>query len=216
MNLTIEGDLAKQLTTLLKKDTSLARALAQQWVAKVEPNALYAYLLDQDTATDLLVQQLQKAPEKTLEDLHRLEDGKATKPIKKAVKRKPKAAPRKTKTAPQKRGPGRPKKTPSLPKKRGPSRPKKAKAKPAAKRIRLSAEQVQQAKDKVTGYLGKHGWSAPKVLIEVAGLTTKGTYRRIINELKEAGKIVSQGEKSKTVYGLKAKGRGRKKGRSKK
>ena len=104
MNLTIEGDFAKQLTVLLKKDAALARSFAQQWITKVEPDALYAYLLSQDAATDLLVVLLQKAPEKTLKDLEALVDGKPPKRAKKAVGRK---------ATPKKRGPGRPKKAAS-------------------------------------------------------------------------------------------------------
>ena len=218
MKLTIEGDFAKRLTVLLKDDASLALAMAKEWLSKVEPDALYAYLLSQDAATDLLVQLLQKAPEKTLTDLQVLAEGKAPKRTKNAVGRKatPKkrgpGRPKKAAPAPKKRGPGRPKKVASVPKKRGPGRPKKAKAKPArktaakpktGKRIRLTPEQVQEAKNKVLKYLKKNAWATRKELVAVATLPTQAAYRRVIVELLDAKEIVAKGERSKRVYGLK-------------
>ena len=107
MNLTIEGDLAKRLYILLKKDTSLARALALQWVEKVDSTTMYRYLLDRDTLLDLLSAMLQKDPENTMEDLKSLAQGK---------------------TPAQKRKVGRPRKAAA----KKPGRPKKAKAKKKA------------------------------------------------------------------------------------
>ena len=236
MNFAIKGDFAKQLTVLLKKDAALARSFAQQWLSKIEPDALHAYLLSQEAATDLLVQLLQKAPEKTLDDLHKLQAGKNPRLAKKAVGRKKKAA----QTAPKKRGPGRPKKAASLPKKkrgpgrpkkkRGPGRPKKVTAKPAhkvkagrkatvkpkaGKRIRLTVEQVEKAKDKILKLLGSQTWGTRKELMTAAALPTQAAYRRVVVELLDAGKIVAKGERSKRVYGLK-KGKKGKKGVSRK
>ena len=203
MNFTIEGDFAKQLTVLLKKDAALARAMAQEWLSKIELNTLHAYLVSQDAATELLMQLLQKAPKKTLEDLEKLAKGKTPKPAKKVGRPRKKASPKK------KRGPGRPKK------KRGPGRPRKAVAKPkAGKRIRLTAEQVQAAKEKILKLLGSQTWGTRKELVEAAALPTQAAYRRIVVELMDAGKILAKGERSKRVYGLK-KGK-RRKGKGKK
>ena len=212
MNLTIEGDLAKHLTALLKQDAVLARSFAQQWLTKIAPKALRAYLLNQDTATDLLVQLLQAEPKKTLEDLEKLAKGKAPKRMTKKAARRPrkKAAATRKKAAPKKRGPGRPKK------KRGPGRAKKAKpvrkikparkaaAKPkTGKRIRLTAEQVQVAKGKILKLLGSQAWGTRKELVAAAALPTQAAYRRVVVELLDAGEIVAKGERSKRVYGLK-------------
>ena len=95
MNFTIEGDFAKQLTVLLKKDAALARAMAQEWLSKIELNTLHAYLVSQDAATELLMQLLQKAPKKTLEDLEKLAKGKTPKPAKKVGRPRKKASPKK-------------------------------------------------------------------------------------------------------------------------
>ena len=106
MNLAIEGDLAKHLFVLLKKDRSLAHALALQWLDKIDTTAMYQYLLDQDKVLDLLAALLQKAPEETMEDLKALAKGK-----------KPAARAAKKKVGRPKKKPGRPKKKPGRPKK---------------------------------------------------------------------------------------------------
>ena len=220
MRLTIEGDFAKRLTVLLKKDASLARAMAQEWLSKVEPDALHAYLMSQDAAVDMLTQALQTAPKKTLEDLQALLDGKSPKRAKKARKPRKKAATQKRKVATKKkaatkkRGPGRPKKAAPAHKKRGPGRPKKviAKRKAAAKpktgmRIWLTPKQVQKAKNKILKYLAKHDWATRKELVAAAALPTEAAYRRVMAEMIEAGEVVAKGERAKRVYGLKKGGR---------
>ena len=91
MKLTLQGDFAKRLNVLLKNDAVLARAMAKDWLNKIEPDALYAYLLSLDAAVDMLTQALQTAPEKTLEDLQGLAEGKVPRPASKVVKAKKKA-----------------------------------------------------------------------------------------------------------------------------
>ena len=235
MNLTIEGDLAKRLYILLKKDTSLAHALALQWVEKIDTTAMYQYLLDRDKVLDLLSALLQRAPEKTMEDLKILAQGKTPAPPKKlgrpkkaAAKKKPgrpkkaaakkpgrpkKAAAKKPgrpkKAAPKK--PGRPKKVaakkPGRPKKAAPKKARKVRGRKAApttgKRRRLSAEEVQRAKDKIKKYLQAHPWATRKEMSGVADIPTQAIYRRIITELRTSGEVISLGEKSKAVYALK-------------
>ena len=264
MNLTIEGDLAKRLITLLKNDEKLARALAEQWVAKIEPAVMYQYLLDPTKVLELLSRMLQKHPEQTIEDLQGLAEGKkpvARKaPAQKAPRRKPgrprkttaeKAAatkaprkkpgrPRKTtaekaaaKKAPRKK-PGRPrkiaaKKAPAqkapakkAPAKKAPARKVAARKAPATgtRRRRFSPEEVNQAKDKIRTYLGSHQWATRKELSTAGEIPTQAIYRRIITELRTSGELISKGQKSKAVYGLKSAGKakkpkGRKKARSK-
>ena len=82
--------------------------------------------------------------------------------------------------------------------------PKKAAAKKvtAGKRRRLSAEQVQAAKDKIKKYLKGHPWATRKEMSGVADIPTQAIYRRIITELRTSGEVISLGEKSKTVYAL--------------
>ena len=203
MNLTIEGDLANRLFVLLKKDRTLARSFAHQWANKISPNDLHSYLLTQDAATDLLVLLLQKAPEKTLADLHALAEGKA----KKAAPPEKKASPRK------KRGPGRPRKVKAKPARKAATKPARkaaAKAKTGA-RIRLTAEQAQAAKDKITKYLRKNAWATRKELTAAADLPTQAAYMRVVRELLDADKITAKGERSKRVYGLR---RGRRSGKN--
>ena len=196
MDLILEGEFADRLLVLLKKDAALARSLAQQWADKISPNDLHAYLLTSEAATDLLVQLLQKAPEETLADLQALSEGKA----KKATPLKKKASP------PKKRSPGRPRKA-----KARPARKAAAKSKPG-QRIRLTAEQVQKAKDKIKKYLGKNTWATRKELTATAGLPTMASYRRVIGGLLDAGEITAKGERAKRVYGLK-KGKGKRRGK---
>ena len=197
MDLAIKGDFAKKLFVLCKKDKALARSLAKQWVERIEPNVLFPYLLDQETTLYLLTRMLKKDPRKTVDELQSLAEGNASKAIKKGTRRK-KATPRKKAVRP-----GRQKKGPS----KGMPRAK-AKATPAAKmRRRLTADEVMVAKDKVKSYLRTHTWATRNELIEAANLTTPSIYRRIINELKDSGDIISKGEKSKTVYGLNVKGK---------
>ncbi len=72
MDLTLTGDIAKQIITLTKKDRNLALAMARQFLTSVEPLALARYLLTPDVATALLAQRISKNPELTLRQLQGL------------------------------------------------------------------------------------------------------------------------------------------------
>ena len=72
MDLTLTGDIAKQIITLTKKDSRLALALARQFLTTVEPLAMARYLLTPDVATNLLAQRIAKNPEQTLRQLQGL------------------------------------------------------------------------------------------------------------------------------------------------
>jgi hypothetical protein len=75
MDLTLTGDIARQIIMLTKKDSKLALALARQFLSTVEPLAMARYLLTQDVATVLLAKRISKNPEQTLRQLQRLVDG---------------------------------------------------------------------------------------------------------------------------------------------
>jgi len=72
MELTVTGDLAKQILTASKKDSKLAEALARQYLTSVEPQAMAAFLLTQEVATSLLAARLRKNPIATIQSLQRL------------------------------------------------------------------------------------------------------------------------------------------------
>jgi hypothetical protein len=72
MDLTLSGDIAKQIITLTKKDSRLAMALARQFLTSVEPLAMARYLLTPEVATNLLAQRIAKNPEQTLKQLQGL------------------------------------------------------------------------------------------------------------------------------------------------
>lgn len=177
MDLTLEGNFAKKLFALTKKDKALARSLARQWLGKIKPTALYTYLLDQDTALSLLIACIQKNPKKTIDDLNKIQ---RVKKVKSGVKK----AARKAKKV------------------RAKAPPKKAKPSPR-KRQRMTAEEAKKTKDTIIQFLGKTKWATRKEISEVAQLSSQAIYRRIIAELKASGAIISEGSKSKTVYSLK-------------
>ena len=73
MDLLVSGAFAKKLMRLASKDSQLTVALAQEWASRVDRQALTAYLLDAETAVRLLAERLKQDPEKTLDELQRLE-----------------------------------------------------------------------------------------------------------------------------------------------
>jgi hypothetical protein len=72
MDLTLTGDIAKQIITLTRKDSKLALALARQFLSTVEPLAMARYLLTHEVATGLLAERITKNPEATLRQLQGL------------------------------------------------------------------------------------------------------------------------------------------------
>lgn len=189
MELTLTGPLANRLYDLAKDDPDLARALAQQFIDQVEPSALYGYLLDHETIISLLTTMLQQNPEQTLTDLQLLAAGKKATAPSAAKIHAPAAAPARTKAKPQ-------------------ARKTKAKAKPAAKkakaqsggRRRFTKDDVEAIKDKLSAFLQTEGWVTRRQLESVVEIPTQALYRRVIGEMREEGRIVSKGQKAKTVY----------------
>ena len=72
MELTITGDLAKQILTASKKDGRLAEALARQYLGAIDPGAMAAFLLTHDVAMALLAERLKKDPVSTIRALQGL------------------------------------------------------------------------------------------------------------------------------------------------
>jgi hypothetical protein len=71
-----------------------------------------------------------------------------------------------------------------------------------AKRRRLNKAQSQELKRQVKAFLAKHPWATRRQLTRVVPLTTQAVYRRIMQELQDAGEVVCKGKKSKAVYAL--------------
>jgi len=95
----VTGDLATQVLGLAQRDPKLARGLAQQFLARVEPVAMQRFLLDDPTAVELLARRLVQDPTRTLDQLQRLPLAKRTR----AVATTP-ARPVAAKSAPKARG----------------------------------------------------------------------------------------------------------------
>lgn len=72
MELTISGEFAQKLIGLLKKDKALAQSMAADWVERVDPPAMAAYLLTPEVAVQLLASRLVSEPGRTLEELSAL------------------------------------------------------------------------------------------------------------------------------------------------
>jgi hypothetical protein len=77
----ITGDLAKQVLGLAQRDPKLARSLAQQFLARVEPVAMQRFLLDDTAAVELLARRLVQDPTRTLDQLQRLPLAKRTRVV---------------------------------------------------------------------------------------------------------------------------------------
>ena len=72
VELLISGDLAQQVLALAQRNPKVARSLAQQFVARIEPVALQRFLLDDATAIDVLAKRLVQDPKRTIDGLQRL------------------------------------------------------------------------------------------------------------------------------------------------
>jgi hypothetical protein len=183
MELTLTGNLAKQLLTRTKGDTQLAAALAAEYLAQVDPMDMARYLLTPQAALGLLVERLQTAPESTMRELSVLQDRQrgAARPTRGG--RKAKAT---TKPAPK----------PAA----------KTTAKPG-KRVRLSEKEIDGLKNAVRSLLQRHGWATRKQICDAAELPTMSIYNRVMAELQRSGEVAAKGEKGKRVYGLKGAGK---------
>jgi hypothetical protein len=181
---------------------------AGQWLDAVPAEAMYAYLLDADTALELLTRMLRKDPKKAVAELQRLASGKrpagrgGRKPARAAKKRK--AAPargRKAKKAPGKAA----KKAPGKAAKKAPGKAPRRAAKKAkaGRRNRMTPEQSEQVKKRIRAFLTKSPWSTRKEISQHAGISSQAVYRRIMGELRSAGEVISKGQKAKAIYALK-------------
>lgn len=185
MNLVVSDALAKEILRLGRSDAKLLRALAAEWIARIDPAVLHPYLLGGGVALDLLADRLKKEPDRTLAELARLEAGKnVATPVPRSAPAPKRSKPAKTKAkakakAPLKRG------------RKG-------------KRVRLSTAQLEQLKAAVVAFLGGHPWATRKQICEAANVPTPSLYNRVVTELRGEKKLVSKGEKAKRVYALAA------------
>ena len=112
MEFTFGGEFVTQLVSMAKKDPKLARAMAQEVMTGMNLEALGAYLMQGDVATDLLTERIRRDPATTLAELHALEQS-VRPPVKKPGKAKPrKAKPGKAKPGKAKPGKAKPRKAP--------------------------------------------------------------------------------------------------------
>jgi hypothetical protein len=181
MNLVVSDALAKEILRLGRSDAKLLRALAADWIDRIDPAALYPFLLGDGIAVDLLAQRLKKDPDRTLAALERIEGGKhvagpGRRGPKAAKKYKAAKAPKAAKVALRRAGKG--------------------------KRVRLSKPQVEKLKAAVVAFLGSHPWTTRKAISEAARIPTPSLYNRLIAELRADKRLVSKGEKAMRVYAL--------------
>ncbi|MBK8482076.1 MAG: hypothetical protein IPL40_13050 [Proteobacteria bacterium] len=177
----ITGDLAQQVLGLAQRDPKLARTLAQQFVARVEPVAMQGFLLDDAAAIELLTRRLAQDPARTLEQLQRLPLAKrvrvaATKPARRAAAASASPA---------------------------------GKSAPAGKRRRrqrLSTADAAVLKRAILEYVGAHPGANRSGILSAVAIPTDGLYNRVMGELRQAGELAGSGARSSMVYRLKRRG----------
>jgi hypothetical protein len=107
-----------------------------------------------------------------------------------------------TPIAPARRGPGRPrgsgKATGEATAKRGPGRPPKVKA-PTGRRIRRSAEDVEEVAEQIHGYVLAHPGSRLEEIGRGLGTDTAGL-KLPVKELMGSGRLRTEGQKRGTKY----------------
>ena len=107
-----------------------------------------------------------------------------------------------TPVAPARRGPGRPKGSGrakgDAPAKRGPGRPPAAKS-PTGRRIRRSAEDVEEVAEQIHGYVLAHPGSRLEEIGRGLGTDTAGL-KRPIQGLLSTGRLRTEGQKRGTKY----------------
>ncbi len=185
MDLTLSGEFAKHILSLTKKDSKLAHALAHQFLNSIEPAALAEFLFTTEVAIDLLAERIKNNPEAALRELQDLPLGI---PVSRRGRRPGKLLSRLGRKPAAGKGKGSAIKI----------------GKKRRKRQRLTPEKVEQLKNQVRFFLNRKPESTRKQIINAVPFPSVANYNRIIAEMKEAGAISSQGEKSKTVYRLKS------------
>ena len=176
MDITLSGEMATHLATTLKKDSKLARALAWQFLATVDKEAMAGYLLSGDVALELLTERLRTDPSRTVRELARIANGEPARPKR-----------------------GRPRGRPSQRSEAAAAKTKRVKR----RRKRLSAAQAERLRTQVQTFLEQNPWSSRKQLADAVAFPSEGLYNRIMGELKKAGTVVQKGEKSKAAYAVK-------------
>ena len=194
MEFTFGGEFVSQLVLMAKKDPKLARAMAAEVMTGMDLEALGVYLMRGDVAVGLLTARIMRDPATTLAELHALEQS----------------------ASPSAKKPPRTKRAVKAPVRKKPAAPART------TRKRLTRDEAEQKKSAILTYLDKNPWSGRKQITAVAQVSTQAVYARLMSELKNAGVVVSRGQKAKTRYAVatakkdkKGKGKG-KKGKGKK
>lgn len=177
VELLISGDLAQQVLALAQRNPKVARSLAQQFVARIEPVALQRFLLDDATAIDVLAKRLVQDPKRTIDGLQRLPVAKRARAVAVAVAagKGPVAAP-------------------------SPARPP---ARRTRRRQHLSAQQAAVLKQAIRQYLAAHPGANRRGILGAVEIPSDGLYNRLIGEMRAAGELAVSGARSSTTYSLK-------------
>jgi hypothetical protein len=201
MELTIKGEALDTFVKMASKDEALAKALARQWIRETEPTALAAYLLySADLVADLLAERFTADPQGTVDALGKLPE--RTSPLPGPRRRgRPPGRPPGRKAARRARA-ARPSRTRG---RRGPGRPPKRRA--------YTPDQISALKKLIVSYIGKHPGATRKQLHEAIDFPSLAIYHRVMGELRDDKVIIARGDRSKTTYTVKGKG---KRGRPKK
>jgi hypothetical protein len=75
MEVMLTGEVSDQVISMAKTNRRFAGMMARQLLEAVDRDRLASYLLSDRHALQLLVEKLQKRPEATLADLHRISAG---------------------------------------------------------------------------------------------------------------------------------------------
>lgn len=173
VELLISGDLAQQVLALAQRDPKVARSLAQQFVARIEPVALQRFLVDDAAAIDLLAKRLVQDPKRTIDGLQRLPVATRARVV--AAGKGPVAVP-------------------------SPARPS---ARRTRRRQHLSAQQAAALKQAIRQFLTAHPGANRRGILGAVEIPSDGLYNRLIGEMRAAGELAVSGARSSTTYSLK-------------
>lgn len=80
--------------------------------------------------------------------------------------------------------------------------PQKAKPKKRRRHQRLSKDDRAKAKAAILEFLQQHPWSKRKVICHAVPIATPAHYKRLMDELRVEGFVLSRGERRNMVYGV--------------
>lgn len=174
MELIFQGALATEILAHAKKNPTLLRGLARQWVDQVDPAEMAALLLSRDKALELLTDRFVKSPEATLNALMEMSTQPSGRRVAKNAAGWP-ARRRSSKSKPVTRKHGR----------------------------QHSRGQIEQMRAAVLDFLSTHPWSSRKEITAAANIPSRGVYIGVLRGLRNSGQIVGRGDRATRVYALK-------------